>query len=144
MSEHEHTKTDGLGDSAIAADPWRARPRSERMAADKVECNACPVLCQISDGKVGACDRYANRGGQLVRLDPVLVLARTQGRADAGPDDVVPFLPRDTPAPAQTGGGAQGDPASPRSAPPPPIPDYKPAPFIVSSPGRRASTWSPW
>ena len=135
MSEHEHTKTDGLGDSAIAADPWRARPRSERMAADKVECNACPVLCQISDGKVGACDRYANRGGQLVRLDPVLVLARTQGRADARPDDVVPFLPRDTPAPAQTGGGAQGDPALFVTAvgASTTYPDYKPAPFIVSA-----------
>ncbi|MBV9891953.1 MAG: 6-hydroxynicotinate reductase, partial [Rhizobacter sp.] len=30
----------------------------ERMAADKVRCEACPVLCQISPGKLGACDRY--------------------------------------------------------------------------------------
>ena len=32
----------------------------EKMAADKVRCEACPVLCQISPGKLGACDRYGN------------------------------------------------------------------------------------
>jgi hypothetical protein len=55
----------------------RARPRNERMTTDKIECNACPVLCQISDGRSGACDRYANQGGTLVRLDPVVLLRRT-------------------------------------------------------------------
>ena len=49
----------------------------ERMATDKIACNACPVLCQISDGRVGACDRYANHAGILVRLDPVVVLRRS-------------------------------------------------------------------
>src|SRR4051795_9943297 len=89
MSDHEHTKTDGLGDAALSApgaDPWRSRPRNERMAASKIECNACPVLCQISDGKVGACDRYANQAGVLVRVDPVLLVRRAvttgQGIAD--------------------------------------------------------------
>ena len=91
MSDHEHTKTDGLGDpaplgagsagpallpAAAGADPWRSRPRNERMAAGKIECNACPVLCQIGDGKVGACDRYANAGGVLVRVDPVLLVRK--------------------------------------------------------------------
>ena len=37
----------------------------ERMAADKVRCEACPVLCQISPGKLGACDRYGNVDGVL-------------------------------------------------------------------------------
>ena len=37
----------------------------ERMAADKVRCDACPVLCQISPGKLGACDRYGNVDGVL-------------------------------------------------------------------------------
>ena len=84
MSGHSHT--DGLGESPtvpvapftdhVAAvettglpglPTWRTPPRNERMAAHKIECNACPVLCQISEGKVGACDRYANCGGALVR-----------------------------------------------------------------------------
>ena len=80
----EHTKTDGLpGMDAAAEAPAqpqvleRSRPRNERMAGDKIECNACPVLCQISAGRVGACDRYANHDGTLVRVDPVLLLRRT-------------------------------------------------------------------
>ena len=66
----EHTKTDGLPDVLTLPDAAsglapqvldKSRPRSERMAATKIECNACPVLCQISPGKTGACDRYAER-----------------------------------------------------------------------------------
>src|SRR4051812_28842164 len=82
----EHTKTDGLPglDSApLAPVLERSRPRNDRMAAEKIECNACPVLCQISPGKAGACDRYANEGGALVRVDPVVLLRRTL-TADAG------------------------------------------------------------
>jgi hypothetical protein len=49
MSEHEHTKTDGLGETppvplmpeapGLRAD-WRAAPRNDKMAAHKIECNA--------------------------------------------------------------------------------------------------------
>src|SRR3954469_8165481 len=92
----EHTKTDGL--PAMDASPVpqvleRAAPRNERMAGDKIECNACPVLCQISAGKTGACDRYANVGGALVRVDPVLILRK----AVASGEDarVVPFTSRE-------------------------------------------------
>ena len=77
MSGHEHTKTDGLGEMAPVVDTepaggqtqvgasgtarlsagWATPARNERMAAHKIECNACPVLCQISDGKVGEIGR---------------------------------------------------------------------------------------
>ena len=111
----------------------KSRPRSERMAADKIECNACPVLCQISAGKVGACDRYANQAGVLVRLDPVLILERGLAGNAAAPDAAaVPFL--DAPADPGTGGllhapevFVTGVGSSTT------YPDYKPAPFIVSS-----------
>lgn len=127
----EHTKTDGL--PAIEAGALhvleRAAPRNERMAGDKIECNACPVLCQISAGKTGACDRYANAGGLLVRVDPVLLLRKT---LDAGDQQVVPFA------------DAAAQPAEPQLIPAEGLfvtgigasttyPDYKPAPFIVSS-----------
>ena len=134
----EHTKTDGLPESMPAPDPAprpieRARPRNERMATDKVECNACPVLCQISPGKAGACDRYANAHGMLIRVDPVVLLRRTLASADA---TLVPFVSRSqeadvelvaNPLAAQneifvTGVGAGTT-----------FPDYKPAPFIVAS-----------
>ena len=44
------------------------------MADDAIRCDACPVLCYIKPGRTGSCDRYANAGGQLVRLDPHVVL----------------------------------------------------------------------
>jgi hypothetical protein len=134
----EHTKTDGLPglevpDLALGLD--RQRPRNERMSSAKVECNACPVLCQISEGRAGACDRYANQGGTLVRLDPVVVLRRTVESIEAA---VVPFVGRG-PHPSDespvwsgdlllrdevfvTGVGSSTT-----------YPDYKPAPFIVAS-----------
>ena len=82
----EHTKTDGLpvlpaDDSALPQVLERARPRNERMAGNKIECNACPVLCQISPGRSGACDRYANANGVLIRVDPVVLLRRTLAHA---------------------------------------------------------------
>ncbi|MBL8359795.1 MAG: 6-hydroxynicotinate reductase [Rubrivivax sp.] len=134
----EHTKTDGLSEAAPEPQVLeRARPRNERMAAGKIECNACPVLCQISPGKAGACDRYANHAGVLVRLDPVLLLRRT---LESGDGAVVPFIAPDTHEPVApadgdaSGGLLRGDEvfvtgvgASTT------YPDYKPAPFIVQS-----------
>jgi hypothetical protein len=142
----EHTKTDGLpgmDDSALVQVMERARPRNERMAGEKIECNACPVLCQISEGRSGACDRYANQGGTLIRVDPVILLRRT---LDAGQPALVPFAGRLDPE-------TSSDAVSEAKLPSPwngdllladevfvtgvgsstTYPDYKPAPFIVSS-----------
>ena len=137
----EHTRTDGLPESvprpdeadaggALAAG-FRSAPRNERMAADKIECNACPVLCQISAGKVGACDRYANQGGTLVRLDPVLVLQR-QAAAEV-PAGVVPFLGADPAAATVPSAGPDGEVFVTGVGSSTTYPDYKPAPFIVQS-----------
>lgn len=130
---NEHTKTDGLPDVPDVLSPQgleRARPRNERMASDKVECNACPVLCQIGRGRSGACDRYANDEGVLVRVDPVVLLQRTvdaeqplvpfTARDANGTDETAPLAP--APQVFVTGIGASTT-----------YPDYKPAPFIVAS-----------
>ena len=131
----EHTKTDGLpADASIDRGlPDAGLPTQDTPAAGKVVCNACPVLCQISSGRTGACDRYANADGVLVRVDPVVMLRRVL--ADT-PGAVVPFLAR-SPAAQQalvadplarqdevfvTGIGSSTT-----------YPDYKPAPFIVAS-----------
>ncbi len=154
----EHTKTDGLpaldlpdlptpGDHAFG----KSAPHAERASVPKVECNACPVLCQISDGRTGACDRYANQGGVLVRVDPV-VLLRRELKSDQ--PLLVPFV---RPA-VQAAPAADVAPSSAEPAAPPPdwngdllladevfvtgvgssttYPDYKPAPFIVASKAR--------
>jgi 6-hydroxynicotinate reductase len=138
----EHTRTDGLPGIAEPQVLERGRPRSERMAETKIECNACPVLCQITNGRTGACDRYANQDGVLIRVDPVVLLRRT---LDEGGAKVVQFSGRvvqnDAPPALDvsevpdwsgdlllsdevfvTGVGSSTT-----------YPDYKPAPFIVSS-----------
>ena len=43
-----------------------------------VRCDACPVLCRIRPGRAGACDRYANEAGKLVRVDPLVLLAKPE------------------------------------------------------------------
>ena len=42
----------------------------EQKQTDKIRCDACPVLCYIAEGRSGACDRYANQNGELIRLRP--------------------------------------------------------------------------
>ncbi len=90
---------------------------------DVIRCDACPVLCRIREGKAGACDRYANLGGKLNRLDPLLVASRS--------DKLVPFMEGSEawsgemlkPEESFVTGFGSGT----------TYPDYKPAPFIVSA-----------
>jgi hypothetical protein len=92
-----------------------------------VRCDACPVLCRIRPGRSGACSRYANQDGALVRTDPLVLMQRV---VEAG-GETVPFLegsedwagglaPRVEVFVSAIGAGTT-------------YPDYKPAPFIVGS-----------
>lgn len=132
---------DGAQPAAVAA---TTPGTDETLLAGRLECLACPVCCKISEGRNGACDRYANQGGMLVRLDPLLVLRRTLTGDESGlvafaPGNARKLLaagvpdaePAKTPVPSEialpedafiTGVGASTT-----------YPDYKPAPFIVSS-----------
>ena len=90
---------------------------------EKIRCDACPVMCYVAEGRAGACDRYANEGGKIIRVDPLTIL---DARIAAG-DEVKPFLAADwdgTMAPEQQFVTAIGSGTT--------YPDYKPAPFIVS------------
>jgi hypothetical protein len=95
---------------------------------DIVRCDACPVTCFIKRGMAGACDRYANEDGKLVRVDPLVVLEHT---VEAG-EKVVPFLGAGN---AEWDGEIVRGPATFVTAigAGTTYPDYKPAPFIVSS-----------
>ena len=110
----------------------RAAPEATAMAEHAetrsegiVTCDACPVLCRIRPGRSGACDRYGNVGGVLTRLDPFVV---TQKVAEKD-GKVVPFGQHAwegslvSGAPVFVTGIGSGT----------TYPDYKPAPFIVSS-----------
>lgn len=93
-------------------------------APEKIRCDACPVMCFIAPGQTGACDRYGNIDGRILRTDPVVLLSQ----AVAAGGRIVPFARGDwdtDPFPADsfiTGIGSGTT-----------YPDYKPAPFIVSS-----------
>ncbi len=96
----------------------------------KIRCDACPVLCYIKDGRTGACDRYANDGGDLVRVDPFTVLQHQQQQEDA---QVVEFLRKDTSSDNWDGQWLQpSKPFVTAIGAGTTYPDYKPAPFIVS------------
>jgi 6-hydroxynicotinate reductase len=92
---------------------------------DKIRCDACPVMCYIRPGLTGACDRYANEDGRLVRVDPHVLLDRTLeagGRVSAFAQGSETWSGDILGAPFVTAIGAGTT-----------YPDYKPAPFIVSS-----------
>ena len=96
-------------------------------AGEKLRCDACPVMCYIAEGRTGACDRYGNFGGRIVRCDPLVILEHV-AESDG---EVVPFME----------GASENWDGNPVSTAPRTVtaigagttyPDYKPAPFIVS------------
>ncbi len=102
--------------------------KSTRRISEKIRCDACPVLCYIAEGRTGACDRYANKQGKLVRCDPLTIIDKA---VESG-SKTVPFMhgtggtdwdgdivQANRPFVTAVGAGTT-------------YPDYKPAPFIVS------------
>ncbi len=98
----------------------------DKIVDGKIRCDACPVMCYIAAGRTGACDRYANHEGQLLRVDPLVVIERKRSLNGA----LVPFLGRanewdgnilnpDDAFVTAIGAGTT-------------YPDFKPAPFIIS------------
>src|SRR4029450_2914135 len=95
-------------------------------ADDKIRCDACPVMCYIKPGAAGACDPHAHHHGPRRGGDPHIGLERTVEHGGR----VVPFQAVgdwdgkivNQPDVFVTAIGAGTT-----------YPDYKPAPFIVSS-----------
>jgi hypothetical protein len=130
-------------DTEIISDPLNPDPVPDqtekfgaREAGGVIRCDACPVLCRIRPGKSGACNRYANDDGRLIRTDPLLLMQHTLAQGGA----VVPFHD------SADGTGSNWDGTLLREAAPlaaatfvtgigagTTYPDYNPAPFIVAS-----------
>jgi 6-hydroxynicotinate reductase len=106
--------SEAAGDDRIAGD-------------DKIRCDACPVMCYIRPGMVGACDRYANDAGRLVRVDPHVLLERTIEDNGA----LVPFAAGSEAWDGRVAAGERTFVTAIGAGTT--YPDYKPAPFIVSS-----------
>ena len=126
--------------------PARKQERARKFGAPEgdegiVRCDACPVLCRIRPGRAGACDRYANVGGTLVRTDAIVFMQRA---AEHG----TPLVPFAGQAEDWDGRILSPDcqlsaPSSPASAPAPPIPTTSLRPSSCRA-STRASTPSPW
>ena len=91
---------------------------------EKIRCDACPVMCYIAEGRAGACDRYANENGRIIRVDPLTILDRRIAKGDA----VKPFLKADWDGTTASGDEVVVSAIGAGTT----YPDYKPAPFIVS------------
>ncbi len=91
---------------------------------EKIRCDACPVMCFIAEGRSGACDRYANQDGKIVRVDPLTLLDRRMAKGDA----VKPFLTADWDGHTASGDDVVVTAIGSGTT----YPDFKPAPFIVS------------
>ncbi len=116
----------------IATPAPRSKDRTSKFGAREgdegiIRCDACPVLCRIRPGRAGACARYANENGELIRTDTLVLMERV--KAEDG--KLVPFVETNEDWDGKllrsgetfvTGIGAGTT-----------YPDYKPAPFIVSS-----------
>jgi len=92
---------------AIGPEP---KPKEER-----VKCPSCPISCSIPVGKTGACQRFANLDGNLVRNIP---LQRYEDVKEIVGEDYEEVIRK----PLITGIGAGTT-----------YPDTKPAPYIVQS-----------
>lgn len=90
--------------------PFQAIVRGVEVIAGSVSCRSCPVQCEIKAGFEGACKRYSNISGKLVR-NRELVLENTRARTS---DPAIPDKP------LVTGVGAGTD-----------YPCCRPAPHIV-------------
>ncbi|MCF6321789.1 MAG: 6-hydroxynicotinate reductase [Rhizobiaceae bacterium] len=91
---------------------------------EKIRCDACPVMCYVAQGRTGACDRYANENGKIIRCDPLTIFDRQLEKGE----EIQPFLKSHWDGRVLEGGevviSAIGSGTT--------YPDYKPAPFIVS------------
>ncbi len=90
-----------------------ALSKEEEVPEGTVVCSSCPINCRIGPGMIGACHRYRNVEGELLRTTPL----HTYEEVDdvVGPDPAEPIR---RPLITAIGAGTT-------------YPDCKPAPYIV-------------
>lgn len=60
-----------------------------QAASDAVQCDACPIGCWIRPGNQGACLRYTNEGGELVRIQPLHLFNEVEEIVGPEPSEAV-------------------------------------------------------
>ncbi|RKY03920.1 MAG: 6-hydroxynicotinate reductase [Spirochaetes bacterium] len=95
--------------------PKEALEKEEEIKPGVVKCNSCPIMCEIPPDKVGACQRFVNKNGKLIRNIPLHLFEDVK---DVVGEDFAPSIKE----PLITGIGAGTT-----------YPDFKPAPYIVEA-----------
>ena len=83
-----------------------------------VTCDACPIFCQVKEGDMGACHRFENKAGNLVRITPLQTYEDVAEKVGEDPSTAIskPLItaigsgttyPDCKPAPAIVGGRQQ-------------------------------------
>ncbi|MGD9113648.1 MAG: hypothetical protein PVI77_14910, partial [Desulfobacterales bacterium] len=85
----------------------------QSMPQGAIECDACPIKCWIHAGHIGACHRYRNQEGKLLRITRLHSFDDVAMTVGAAPKDVIR-----TPVVTAIGSGTT-------------YPDCKPAPCIL-------------
>jgi hypothetical protein len=80
---------------------------------EAIQCDACPIECRVKAGNVGACQRYRNENGKLVRVTKIHPFSEVESAVGPDPAEAIR-------KPLITGIGAGTT-----------YPDCKPAPYIV-------------
>lgn len=93
--------------------PEEALSMGDLSLLEAVQCDACPIGCRIKEGNVGACLRYSNESGKLVRATPLHAFRDVEDTVGPDPSEAIR-------RPLITGIGAGTT-----------YPDCKPAPHIV-------------
>jgi NAD-dependent dihydropyrimidine dehydrogenase PreA subunit len=93
--------------------PEEALSPDDISLLDAMQCDACPIGCRIKEGNLGACLRYRNESGKLVRVTPLHPFSEVEDTVGPDPSQVIG-------RPLITGIGAGTT-----------YPDCKPAPHIV-------------
>ncbi|MCU0597222.1 MAG: 4Fe-4S binding protein [Desulfobacterota bacterium] len=93
--------------------PEEAISAGDLSLLEALPCDACPIECRIKKGNLGACQRYRNENGKLVRVTRIHPYSEVQGTVGPEPPEAIR-------RPLITGIGAGTT-----------YPDCKPAPCIV-------------
>ena len=94
--------------------PRQAVEEIEEDLGDRIICTSCPVNCRIAPEKPGACRRFVNEQGELIRIRPLVFY-------DEIKDQLLPPPSPTLQTPLITGIGAGTT-----------YPDHLPAPYLIS------------
>jgi len=100
--------------ACLAVCPVGAPVWDEQGRAGCVVCDACPIKCQIPEGKIGACGRYRNKDGTVVRNIPLHFEEDVVDTVGTRPDPAI-----QKPLVIAIGAGTT-------------YPDYRPSPYIAT------------